>query len=113
MLSRAAVAVAAAPSRDAMARTSQPAARCIPGIAFPVAMLAVDRTPQRTVRTTGLTLRVFVTGSGPPPHLTTARAWQSLAHVCKKGTQTLRVGRVVVGQRSETVRRANLSAIVR
>jgi predicted NBD/HSP70 family sugar kinase len=37
----------------------------------------------------------------------------SLAHVCKKGSQTLRVGRVDVGQRSETVHRANLSAIVR
>ncbi len=54
--------------------------------------------------------------AGPPgtgADLTRTRVWPSLAHVCKKGSQTLRVGRVDVGQRSETVHRANLSAIVR
>jgi predicted NBD/HSP70 family sugar kinase len=39
-------------------------------------------------------------------------AWTSLAQVCKKGTQTL-AAHADLGQRSETVRRANLSAIVR
>jgi predicted NBD/HSP70 family sugar kinase len=37
----------------------------------------------------------------------------SLAQVCKKGTQTLQIGRVELGQRSETVRRSNLAAITR
>jgi predicted NBD/HSP70 family sugar kinase len=37
----------------------------------------------------------------------------SLAQVCKKGSQIVRVGRVEVGQRSESAHRANLSAIVR
>ena len=45
--------------------------------------------------------------------LTRDRWCMSLAYVCKRGSQTLRVGRVDVGQRSETVHRANLSAIVR
>ncbi len=49
----------------------------------------------------------------PRSDLTRTRVCWSLAHVCKRGSQTLRVGRVDVGQRSETVHRSNLSAIVR
>src|SRR4029079_19056523 len=51
--------------------------------------------------------------AGTGADLTRTRVSPSLAHVCKKGSQTLRVVRVDVGQRSETVHRANLSAIVR
>jgi predicted NBD/HSP70 family sugar kinase len=54
-----------------------------------------------------------VAASFPGPDLTADRVWTSLAQVCKKGTQTLRLRRVGKGQRSETVHRANLSAIVR
>jgi predicted NBD/HSP70 family sugar kinase len=34
-------------------------------------------------------------------------------NVCKKGSQIVRIGTVVTGQRSETIHRANLSAIIR
>ena len=49
----------------------------------------------------------------PGRDLTRSDPWTSLAQIWKKGSQIVRLGRVDVGQRSETVHRANLSAIVR
>ena len=87
-----------------------------PGITFSAAMFAVDSTPQRTRSPIGRRRPVLhpshrSTSPRAPMRgadLTRARWCMSLAHVCKKGSQTLRVGRVDVGQRSETVHRANL-----
>src|SRR5262245_30836477 len=119
MPSEAAAEAAFAASREPIATTSASAAVRMPGITFFTPMSAVDRIPQRTrrappsddapsTRSIPRTLRAMRDSD-----LTRVRAWTSLAHVCKRGSQTLRVDRVDAGQRSETVRRSNLGAIVR
>ncbi len=51
--SRRAALSARSASREAIARTSQPAAFWMPGMTFSTAMFAVDSTPQRTADTPG------------------------------------------------------------
>ena len=115
-------------SRDAIPRTSLRGDRRRPGMTFPSRCSpstgrpsgAVDRrlrswpgSVARGCPTTAPSTHLPRAPPGTGADLTRTRVWPSLAHVCKKGSQTLRVGRVDVGQRSETVHRANLSAIVR
>ena len=104
--------------------------RRIPGITFSVAMPAVERTPQRRSswaepQEVSVAVRVAPwlpslpsvpgpAGAGVITGLTRARqVYEPCAGIWKRGTQTRELGRDEVGQRSETVRRANLSAIVR
>src|SRR3954469_14088206 len=102
-MSSARAAASAAPGpRDAIASTSAFEARRMPGMTFATPMLAVDTMPQRTVLIRSL-----------PAGLTRASRSTSLAQISTKGSQTLLVDGGDIGQRSETVRRANLSAIVR
>src|SRR4051794_16502535 len=102
-MSSARAAASAAPGpRDAIASTSAFAARRMPGMTLATPMLAVETMPQRTVLIRSL-----------PAGLTRASPSTSLAQISTKGSQTLLVDGSDIGQRSETVRRANLSAIVR
>ena len=99
-----------AASREAIATTSQRSALRMPGMTFLRAMSAVDRTPQRRLVIVR-SVRPAASGSLRHGH---AGRWTSLSqHLEERNTNPVTMRLEAVGQRSETVRRANLSAIVR
>src|SRR5690349_15204069 len=104
MPSSSANARACSPLREPTATTLHRAALCMPGTTFFRAMSAVERMPQRRTRSA---MRGFSSLTRPVAVLEPIRT------IWKKGTQIPVRGRELVGQRSETVRRANLSAIAR
>ena len=79
---------ARARSRDPIATTSQRAARRMPGMAFSVAIPAVDRIPQRSVVIAASILLRDAAGATLPSPLDAAAARQSIPQVWKRGTQT-------------------------
>ena len=89
------------PATRSPRRRSGPRVR-IPGITFWTAMSAVERIPQRTCART----------SPPPPtsriDMTASMHESRTAHLEERNTNLVFIDRDELGQRSETVRRANL-----